>query len=486
MLYENIDRNKLFIISVDGLDVSGKETFCKNLKKVIRKELIEKSLLNVNIKSVSFPRYETNLGSDIKEILNQPIEKRDLNKLEGLFSLDRIEFFNTFFKEEYDDSKMNIIICDRYSYANFIYSHIPLMKEHDKPSMEEIYRKALEKLESEMTILPTPDVTIIFNRVSDISRSVHKSLLMEKSEKDKNETEDIQEFLSNIINTKLLDTLKKFSKRLMVVPIGSNFDSNQIEIGISTLITSKIIENNMDTIMYPSTVVYKNNETMNLINDLDFIPTVEIQFLIDKDKTDIDLFKQNIKQMITLKKGLDPVIDPSSLIDPGFIYFKDFNIFYNRLVMDYCEDIILKNLNEEQIDEYINKRVDKEILTPRKNSKLDCNYTIITPRNIVIPRKSVRAIDLGIEVKSIASISKKTDRKIIDLDIKTSKECILEFGVGVADSPSSVSSDYEGTLSIILINHTDEPAKIPFGFPIASLVVKDSSCETLFTLLEKE
>ena len=40
-------------------------------------------------------------------------------------------------------------------------------------------------------------------------------------------------------------------------------------------------------------------------------------------------------------------------------------------------------------------------------------------------------------------------------------------------------------MSIILINHTDKDAIIPFGFPIASLVVKDSSCETLFTLLEK-
>ena len=477
---KNIDRSKLFIISVDGLDVSGKETFCKHLKYTIKTELVDKSLLNANIKVVSFPRYETSIGSDIKKILDTDISKRTLgNNLEELFTLDRIEFFNDYFKNDYDESKMNIIICDRYSYANFIYSYIKIMNELDIPTRTMFKEQAREKLKKEMEQIPIPDITILFNRVSEQSRTIHKELLKNKVSKDKNETEEIQEYLSKVIQNELLDTITEFSSKVMVIPVGSNFGSDQIEKGITTLIISKMVNNGMDKIIYPSNIVYKNNETLSLIGDLNFIPSVEIKFLVDKCLTQINKFKQDVLNGLEKRKVLDTISNPMNIVNKNNLDY------YPMLLESFIDDIQLNIKEIDSIEEYLDYKINKELLTPKKNSKLDCNYSILTYKDLIIPAKSVVPVDFGVEIHSIESISQKTLHKIIDLDVKTSKECILKYGVGVADSPSSISSDYRGNMSIILINHTDKDAIIPFGFPIASLVVKDSSCETLFTLIEK-
>lgn len=477
---KNIDRSKLFIISVDGLDVSGKETFCKHLKYTIKTELVDKSLLNANITVVSFPRYETSIGSDIKRILDMDISKRTLeNNLEELFTLDRIEFFNEYFRNDYDESKMNIIICDRYSYSNFIYSHIKIMNELDIPTRTMFKEQAREKLKKEMEQIPIPDITILFNRVSEQSRTIHKELLKNKVSKDKNETEEIQEYLSKVIQNELLDTITEFSSKVMVIPVGSNFGSDQIEKGITTLIVSKMVENGMDSIIYPSNIVYKNNETLSLIGDLNFIPSVEIKFLLDKSLTQINKFKQDVLNGLEKRKVLDTISNPMNIVNKNNLDY------YPMLLESFIDDIQLNIKEIDSVEEYLDYKINKELLTPKKNSKLDCNYTILTYKDLIIPAKSVVPVDFGVEIHSIESISQKTLHKIIDLDVKTSKECILKYGVGVADSPSSISSDYRGNMSIILINHTDKDAIIPFGFPIASLVVKDSSCETLFTLLEK-
>lgn len=479
MIDKQIDRSKLFIISVDGLDVSGKETFCKNLLHTLREELVDKSLLNANVKMVSFPRYETNIGADIKELLNTDIKVRDINELEKLFVLDRVEFFNDYFKNTYDNNKMNIIICDRYAYSNFIYSFLRIMNEKDIPSRTLFKNEQEEKLKLELQSIPTPDLTVIFNRVSESSRNVHRELIKSKSSKDMNETEEIQEYLSSILNNDLIEVIDRYSSKTMVVPVGSNFNSNQIELGISTLVTTKMVNNGLDTIMYPSSVIYRNNETENLIGDLKFIPSVEIKFLIDIDNTEVNKFISDVKNDIIRRKTLSNLSNDLDILKPED---KD---FYTNLISEYSLDYLSNYNNLDNFDSVIRSKIRKNIFTPRKTSKLNCNYSIVTPKNIHMDPKSVQAIDLEIDVLSIDALSTKTSNSVIDLDIKTHKECILTYGVGVADSPSSISSDYKGTLSIILINHTDKSIDIPFGFPIASLVVKNSSCETLFTIVEK-
>lgn len=486
----NVDRSKLFIISVDGLDVSGKETFCKNLKMTLISELADKNLLNVNVSMVSFPRYETKIGSDIKKILNMNLKDRESlsDHLEELFKTDRITFFNDYFENVYDDSKMNIIICDRYSFSNYIYSHLKIMNEFDIPTRSLFEENEFRKLSKELEVVPVPDLTVIFNRITKESEIIHRNLLEEKSDKDKNETESIQKYLSDVIKNDLIHNISKLTKKLLVIPIGSNYGSSQIEKGISTLVISKMIENGMDSIVYPSSIIYKNNETLNLVGDLNFLPSVHINFLVNKDETMIDKFKKDAIKAYKLKRALDRIASPEQS------YFERMGIklpeqfendpFYASLVESFANDLNILNIDKEKIESFLDTKIEKEILTPKKNSKLDCNYSLLTPKTLIVPSKSVKSVDFGVEIHSIESISKRTMNRVIDLDIKTSKECILNYGVGVADSPSSISSDFKGTLSVILVNHTDKDAVIPFGFPIASLVVKDSSCETLFTIVK--
>ena len=469
------DRNRLFVIAVDGLDVSGKETFSTNLKNVLDFQLKQLNLLNVNIDLVSFPRYSTDLGIKIKEYLQRPIEERDHKQVELFFKEDRKQFFKDYLENTYQEDCMNILICDRYAYSMLIYAQLRLYKELDVPTYTVLDNEINANFESEFEDLPIPDLTLIFNRVDDKSILIHKELLKNKQNKDKNEVEEVMEILSNKINTKVLPLIKKYSQKLYIIPIGSNFGNDLIETGIATTIIGKMVDNKLCTIKYPSEVIYYENETERKIGKLPFNPDIEIEYAVNpKD----DVIENLSKRVLSTIKTYNLIkSNPMS---------KDFSEFLSNMDKLPSWDLIVRILNEyEEKDineDNINKIVKTLLFSPIKESRLNCHYRILSPYDIKLNPSEIKEISLGISLKRISVINKKYENCVIDLDIKTSKKCIMQNGVSVADSPSSISGDYEGELKIVLINHTNEHKIIKAGEELAILVVKSSSCETVFKL----
>lgn len=105
-----------FLIVVDGIDGTGKETQTKLLEKKLKEEY------NINkVKRISFPNYDSKYCEMLKSYLNgdfglEPNEYAIIT----MYALDRWTSFITEWKEYYDQGY--IIICDRYVQSMMIYT----------------------------------------------------------------------------------------------------------------------------------------------------------------------------------------------------------------------------------------------------------------------------------------------------------------------------------------------------------------------------
>lgn len=117
------------IIAVEGLDVSGKETFVKSLKDMLDNSA---NMFPNKIKVIShaFPTYESDCGEMIKAILKTPIESRNQDQLNLLFALDRSYQMKHILDEvSYDYETFHIILLDRYYFSNLLYGLAALLPD---------------------------------------------------------------------------------------------------------------------------------------------------------------------------------------------------------------------------------------------------------------------------------------------------------------------------------------------------------------------
>lgn len=182
--------NKLFICCIDGLDVSGKETLSKYLYNELKR-------YNLNVILKSFPDYESRSG---KKILNL-LHKGKLDKIDELFSLNRVEYFKKL-KIEQD----TILILDRYTYSTLFYNS----------------DKGIELFKKEMNYSLIPDLTIIINATQKIAKKLHYQLINSKPNKDKNETIEKQIEVSEMI-TDRISYVYDYSKKTIVLEVGDSF-----------------------------------------------------------------------------------------------------------------------------------------------------------------------------------------------------------------------------------------------------------------------
>lgn len=221
------------IINIEGLDVSGKETFSKSLE--IR---INASIENINKEKEislirhSFPSYETEIGKRIKEILKTPSGKRDGKLLNYLFCIDRMMKMHKIMKQvESNPTKFHIIILDRYYFSNLLYGLTAEFDECETPEFILDETQSYQQYRMEERYLDNPDIVVMFHRMSTIGTSIHHSLLAEKDGKDANETEEFQSKLQDMLDNLLKDEGGSFLSNsiLRQVDIGSNFDTIDLE-----------------------------------------------------------------------------------------------------------------------------------------------------------------------------------------------------------------------------------------------------------------
>jgi len=170
-----------FIISIEGIDASGKTILSEELKNYLSKKdkIYYNDKIVDRIYNFNFPNYNGVCGNAIKILLNRKIDI-DLRKvLATLFALDRFIF-------DYCDSNVpNILIFNRYYGSNFAYN-FDLGLE---------WLSGLEKgsYECDVTFVLDINPEISFNRRTDRRDSFEESI----------------DFLS-IIRKRYLDLAKQF------------------------------------------------------------------------------------------------------------------------------------------------------------------------------------------------------------------------------------------------------------------------------------
>lgn len=214
----------LYIIEIEGLDATGKETFCKSLQDYISE--FDWSETGLRLLVHSFPTYDTSLGKKIKEILNTPHEERDNQLLDDLMFYDRIDQMMKLMVEIRESTVPTILILDRYHFSNFVYS-----AQSDYITQE--------RFKLEVSTLPKPNMVVHFIPTDEKSKEIHKKQIEEKSDKDLNEVYDFQEKLLakyidkfNYSSSVYADYDSNINGMVsgditlqMIVPVGSNYNN---------------------------------------------------------------------------------------------------------------------------------------------------------------------------------------------------------------------------------------------------------------------
>ncbi len=140
-----------FLIVIDGLDGSGKNTQSKLLYQALTRE-------GKNVRLVSFPDYESPACSPVKMYLNGEFgtDPESVNSYAAstFFAVDRFASFRLDWKEAYD--RGDVIIANRYTTANAIHQLTKLPEEEHDAFLSWLYDFEFRKLG-----LPAPDLTLL-------------------------------------------------------------------------------------------------------------------------------------------------------------------------------------------------------------------------------------------------------------------------------------------------------------------------------------
>lgn len=226
-----------YIINIEGLDVSGKETFSKSLKDMLEKMIVKtEPELEMEVYQHSFPTYESRIGKKIKAMLQLAPSERDGSKLDSLFAADRRETLAEYqYKFRREQDRFHILIVDRYYLSNLLYSTAALIKNGDVGAqLNPMTSKAMIVYRSERLTLPIPDKVVVFSRGYkkrenyELVRKLHNSLILSKGDKDANETDDFQTLVNDIYWKAFRYNIDEFVSCINVT-IGENFGNTMFE-----------------------------------------------------------------------------------------------------------------------------------------------------------------------------------------------------------------------------------------------------------------
>lgn len=156
---------KPLIFCIEGIDCIGKSTLSKKLKNV---------MTNSKVKVIHFPRYDTEIGGKIKELLHSTKCTED-DKLQYYYLSDQMNFTEEYNNGEYND--YDILILDRFFLSTSAYSIAS-----DVNVFNNIY--ALHQEAFKNNKLLNPSYTILITLNDDMDVSIFKDRLNKKTNKD--------------------------------------------------------------------------------------------------------------------------------------------------------------------------------------------------------------------------------------------------------------------------------------------------------------
>ena len=245
-----------YIINIEGPDVSGKETLSKKYFNILSNifeskrinsydlcdvdDIVDKlgedkvselsSRRNTVVEYLSFPRYETQIGKMIKEMLtlDRPMSQREKELLREMYLMDMLEAFDLL--SEKHKGKLVILVSDRFTLSNWIYASVL-----DGNVMSDRVRNKLRRKE-----FPKPSHIVFMTSEDEMSKKIHKELLNEKIDKDNNEKRELQEKISEAYEHAIskVDRILCSYIRTFKLPIGywtNNSEREDLRILVSIL-----------------------------------------------------------------------------------------------------------------------------------------------------------------------------------------------------------------------------------------------------------
>lgn len=153
------------LITIDGLDGSGKQT---------QSELLYQRLTDEGIKAkiVSFPDYDSNSSALVKMYLGGEFS-HDPNAVNAyaasaFFAVDRVASFISSWKDDYENG--TVIIANRYTTANAIHQ----LSKIDDDGEREAFLNWLYDFEFNKLAIPSPDITLFLEVPVEISLELIK------------------------------------------------------------------------------------------------------------------------------------------------------------------------------------------------------------------------------------------------------------------------------------------------------------------------
>lgn len=154
-----------FLITIDGLDGSGKQTQSELLLKRLKEE-------NIDARMVSFPDYDSDSSALVKMYLSGEFSHHpdavNAYASSSFFAVDRFASFVKDWKSGYESGK--VIIANRYTTANAIHQLSKIDdQEERKKFLDWLYDFEFKKLG-----IPAPDVTLFLEVPVEISLDLIK------------------------------------------------------------------------------------------------------------------------------------------------------------------------------------------------------------------------------------------------------------------------------------------------------------------------
>lgn len=148
------------LIVIEGLDGSGKST---------QLEVLEQNLINlgVDVKTVSFPDYESNSSALVKMYLSGEFGSApgDVNPFAAslFYAVDRYASYKTNWGTHYENG--GIILSGRYTTSNGVHQTSKLPREEWESFTEWLYFTEYQKV-----AIPKPDLVIFLDMPTDVSQ----------------------------------------------------------------------------------------------------------------------------------------------------------------------------------------------------------------------------------------------------------------------------------------------------------------------------
>jgi len=195
------------LISIEGLDSSGKETQCKLLKEWLTNQ-------GYNVISFSFPNYDSATG---KIIAGAYLGKQKFGESlfkEGAFNVDPFCTAMLYAMDrKYNIDKINkylnlgyIVLVDRYVESNIAYQ----CSKVDCVKKQEEIKNFIQKLEYEMLDMPKPDASLFLHLPYKfvemlLSKRAEKADNIERDSNYLTKVEQIYVKLDNLIKIEMVD-----------------------------------------------------------------------------------------------------------------------------------------------------------------------------------------------------------------------------------------------------------------------------------------